>query len=239
MDAETTGAAPPEAEDQPAWRERAVTRGTGAARLRAQARVQRFLDAAFELTDEKGSTDFTIQEVIERSGQSLRGFYQHFDGKDELLLALFEEAVHESLADLRAVVETETTPLARLHAFVVRLHDWCDPGDGPRARGAHPRRPISEFAVQLARHHPDKVRAAIAPISEQLAALLEAADAVGAIHTTDMRRTAALIMRAVMYSWFGNQLTPGRRLAISAEDTWEFCLHGLRPPGDGTAGATG
>ena len=38
-------------------------------------------------------SEFTVQEVVERSGQSLRGFYQYFDGKDELLLALPGEAV--------------------------------------------------------------------------------------------------------------------------------------------------
>jgi DNA-binding transcriptional regulator YbjK len=73
--------------NEPAWRQRAVSRSLHAARSRAEQRVQRFLDAAFELIDEKGTTDFTIQEVIDRSKQSLRGFYQYFDGKDELLLA--------------------------------------------------------------------------------------------------------------------------------------------------------
>src|SRR5207302_1856496 len=79
--------------NEPAWRERAVSRSLTAARSRAEERVQRFLDAAFALIDEKGTTDFTIQEVIDRSNQSLRAFYQHFNGKDELLLALFEETV--------------------------------------------------------------------------------------------------------------------------------------------------
>src|SRR6186997_2961444 len=91
----------PEDADGPAWRERAVSRSLHAARSRAEQRVQRFLDAAFELIDEKGTTDFTIQEVIDRSQQSLRGFYQYFDGKDELLLALFEDSVIESAVDLR------------------------------------------------------------------------------------------------------------------------------------------
>ena len=85
---------------EPAWRQRAVSRSLHAARSRAEQRVQRFLDAAFELIDEKGTTDFTIQEVIDRSKQSLRGFYQYFDGKDELLLALFEDSLLESAADL-------------------------------------------------------------------------------------------------------------------------------------------
>ncbi|HEX5095026.1 MAG TPA: TetR/AcrR family transcriptional regulator, partial [Acidimicrobiia bacterium] len=61
-------------EQQPAWRQRAVSKSLHAARSRAEQRAQRFIDAAFELIDEKGTTDFTIQEVIDRSKQSLRGF---------------------------------------------------------------------------------------------------------------------------------------------------------------------
>src|SRR4249920_1640501 len=94
-----------EGADTPAWRQRAVSRSLNTARSRAEQRVQRFLDAAFSLIDEKGTTEFTIQEVIDRSKQSLRGFYQYFEGKDELLLALFEETVGEATDDLRTVVE--------------------------------------------------------------------------------------------------------------------------------------
>jgi AcrR family transcriptional regulator len=218
---------PVEGEDQPAWRQRAVSRSLHAARSRAEVRVQRFLDAAFDLMDEKGSTDFTIQEVIDRSKQSLRGFYQYFNGKDELLLALFEETARESLDDLRAVIEPETEPLARLRTFVICLHEWCDPADTPRKRGTHNRRPISEFSVQLAGNHPDRVKAALQPISELLVELLEDANQAGAIEVTDRRRTGALVMRTVMYSWFGNRLAPNTRARISPEDTWEFCLQGL------------
>ena len=117
-----------------AWRERAVSRSLTAARSRAEERVQRFLEAAFSLIDEKGTTDFTIQEVIDRSNQSLRAFYQHFDGKDELLLALFEETVQQAADDIREVVDSESKPLERLHVFVIRLHEWCDPEQRPRRR---------------------------------------------------------------------------------------------------------
>src|SRR5450631_3583230 len=136
--------------NEPAWRERAVSRSLNAARSRAEERVQRFLDAAFELIDEKGSTEFTIQEVIERSKQSLRGFYEYFDSKDELVLALFEETVREADLDIQQAVDTESDALERLHVFTIRLHDWCDPGEAPRKRGAHNRRAISEFSMHLA-----------------------------------------------------------------------------------------
>jgi AcrR family transcriptional regulator len=214
--------------NEPAWRQRAVSRSLKAARSRAEQRVQRFLDAAFELIDEKGTIDFTIQEVIDRSKQSLRGFYQYFDSKDELLLALFEETVRESAGDLREVVESEADPLERLRAFTIRLHEWCDPAETPRKRGAHNRRPISEFSVQLAVTHPDRVQSAMAPISLMLLELVEGAVAAGAIKVTDARRTTALIQQTVMYSWFGNRLIRNPKVRVTAEETWEFCLHGIR-----------
>src|SRR3954466_14528332 len=155
-----------------AWRERAVSRSLNAARSRAEVRVQRFLDAAFELIDEKGTTEFTIQEVIDRSQQSLRGFYQYFDGKTELLLALFEETIREATDDLLQVVESETDPLDRLRAFTIRLYEWCDPTENARKHGTHNRRPIVEFSVQLAAEHPEQVKAAMAPISHTMLELI-------------------------------------------------------------------
>ncbi len=213
--------------NQPAWRQRAVSRSLNAARSRAEQRVQRFLDAAFALIDEKGSTEFTIQEVIDRSKQSLRAFYQYFDGKDELLLALFEETVHEATDDLAGIAESAGAPLDRLHDFTIRLHEWCDPSEKPRKRGKHNRRPIMEFSVQLAVDHPERVKAAMAPISRLMVRLVEEANDAGAIRVAEPRRAAALLQQTVMYSWFGNRLADNARSRLSADATWEFCLHGL------------
>jgi AcrR family transcriptional regulator len=209
------------------WRERAVSRSLNAARSRAEERVQRFLDAAFELIDEKGTTEFTIQEVIERSKQSLRGFYEYFDGKDELVLALFEESVREAREDIYQAVDAETDPLERVRAFAIRLHEWCDPGETPRKRGTHNRRAISEFSMHLAANHSERVRAALAPLSHLLYELLEGATAAGAITVTDIRRSAALVQQTVMCSWLGNRLVENPKRRLTAEETWEFCLHGL------------
>ena len=73
-----------------------MARSLDSARLRAESRVQRFLDAALELMNSASGKEFTVQEVVERSGQSLRSFYQYFAGKYELLLALFEESVRST-----------------------------------------------------------------------------------------------------------------------------------------------
>ena len=209
------------------WRKRAVSRSLSGARTRAEQRVQRLLDAAFGLIDEKGTSDFTIQEVVDRSKQSLRGFYQYFDGKDELLFALLEETIRESLEDLREVAESESEPLDRLRAFTIRLHEWCEPLGTRRKRGAHNRVPISEFSLQFAVKDPERLAAVMAPISSMLIELLDAAAAAGAIHVSETRRAALLIQQTVMYGWLMNRLVQSPRSRVTAEDAWEFCLHGL------------
>jgi AcrR family transcriptional regulator len=212
--------------DQPVWRERAVARSLNAARSRAEQRVQRFLDAAFELIDERGTTEFTIQEVVERSKQSLRGFYEYFEGKDELVLALFEETVRESDDDIRAAVDAETDPLERLHVFAIRLHDWCDPGEAPRKRGRHNRRAISEFSMRLAGNYSERVRVSLAPSSKLLRELIDEAVAAGVVDVEDSRRAAAFVQSTVIYSWFSNRLVDDTA-RFTGEDTWTFCLRGL------------
>jgi len=212
----------------PGWRQRAVSKSLSAARTRAEQRVQRLLDAAFALIDERGTTEFTIQEVVERSKQSLRGFYQYFEGKDELLFALLEESIRESVADIRDVVESESKPIERLRAFTIRLHEWCEPLGKGRRRGAHNRLPLSEFSLQIAIKDPERVAAVMAPISRMLVELLEAAVAAHAVQVADPQRSAVLIQQMVMYSWLMNRLVQSPRMRVTAEDAWEFCLHGLR-----------
>ena len=209
------------------WRQRAVSKSLSAARTRAEQRVQQLLDAAFELIDEKGSAEFTIQEVVDRSGQSLRGFYQYFEGKDELLFALLEESIEEAIVDLREVADSETEPLARLRAFTIRLHEWCEPIGARRKRGSHDRVPLSEFSLQLALKDPERLAAVMAPVSRQVIELIEAARANGDLEVAEPRRAALLLQQTVMYGWFMNRLVPSPRARVSAEDAWAFCLHGL------------
>ena len=211
----------------PGWRQRAVSKSLTAARSRAEQRIQGILDAAFALIDERGTTQFTIQEVVDRSKQSLRGFYQYFESKDELLFALLEETIRESLKDLRSAVESESKPLDRLRAFTIRLHEWCEPLGTRRKRGAHNRVPISEFSLQLALKDPERLTAAMAPISRMLLEVLNAAVTSGSLRVTDTQRAALLIQQTVMYGWLMNRFVGNSRSRVTAEDAWEFCLHGL------------
>ena len=211
----------------PGWRHRAVSKSLANARTRAEQRVQGLLDAAFALIDESGTTQFTIQEVVDRSKQSLRGFYQYFESKDELLFALLEETIRESVKDLRSAVESESKPLERLRAFTIRLHEWCEPLGTRRKRGAHNRVPISEFSLQLALKDPERLTAAMLPIARMLIDVLKAAAASGAVKVTDTQRAALLIQQTVMYGWLMNRFVQNPKSRVTAEDAWEFCLHGL------------
>lgn len=117
------------------WRELAVARSVDPARVRAEKRVQRFLDAALELLSGESGKDFTVQEVVKKSGQSLRSFYQYFAGKHELLLALFEESVSSTTVRLRDALEEIDDPLERLHRFTVDYYR-LSPADRHGPQGA-------------------------------------------------------------------------------------------------------
>jgi hypothetical protein len=118
-------------------------------------------------------------------------------------------------------------PLARLRAFTIRLHEWCEPLGTHRKRGAHNRVPISEFSLQLALKAPERLTAAMAPISRMLLEVLNAAVATGSLRVTDTQRAALLIQQTVMYGWLMNRFVQNPRARVTAEDAWAFCLHGL------------
>lgn len=207
---------------EPAWRQRAVERSTRAAKLRAEQRVQRFLDAAQELIADKGTTDFTVQEVVERSRQSLRSFYQHFDGKHELLLALFEDALSRSAAEIRTAAAGGTDPLGRLRIAVDMLYHSSEPKPGAQS-------PLfTDFAIQLLVTHPDQVATAHLPLLGFFTELVEEAVTAGQAVAPRPRRIASLIMQTAMFTARAPAAPVGASPSpISAEEVWAFCLGGL------------
>lgn len=99
------------------WQQRTIDRRLSAARARALARSSRFLATALELVEESGRADFTIQTLIDRSSLSLRAFYQHFAGKEELLLALYENVTSQFTEGIRQEVAAADGPMEQLEAF--------------------------------------------------------------------------------------------------------------------------
>ena len=155
-------------------RERAVSRAVDPARERAELKVQAFLDAARELTAD--GKDFTLQMVVERSGHSLRSFYQHFAGKHELLLALFEESLQATAEQLITELEDVDDPFQRLRVFVVRYHRMCLSGTARYAEKPLQSRAMAQFAHQLLIYHPNEASRAFQPVIAILRGLLDDAE---------------------------------------------------------------
>jgi AcrR family transcriptional regulator len=231
----------PEA-DALSWRDLAVARSLDSARLRAESRVQRFLDAAMELLSTGSGKDFTVQEVVERSGQSLRSFYQYFSGKHELLLALFEESVRSTADILRTEVGRETEPLERLHRFVVAYYRLCRPVEEGAAVEERP--PImAEFAQQLLTSHPKEAARAFAPLVALFEELLQEAVAADAVRD-DLQRGPIIgaVLEVIMFNAFSATIG-GSSVRLddrqSAEELWKFVFHGIGTPTPGQGGEPG
>jgi AcrR family transcriptional regulator len=211
--------------EEPAWKQRAVERSIQPAKVRAEQRVQRFLDAAQLIIAEKGSTDVTVQEVVDRSRQSLRSFYLHFSGKHELLLALFEDALSRSADQIRAAATGQKNPLERLKVAVQLLFELCRPD--PEAQ-----RPLfTDFAPQLLISHPAEVKTAHAPLLAVFTELLTEAEKAKKLRSDVMpRRTAALIMQTVMFTAQSSTATTSdddTAHPLTADEVWTFCAHGI------------
>ncbi|MEU5323286.1 TetR/AcrR family transcriptional regulator [Streptomyces sp. NPDC021056] len=206
--------------EEPAWKQRAVERSTQAAKRRAEQRVERFLDAAQAIMAGKGTTDFTVQEVVDRSQQSLRSFYQHFDGKHELLLALFEDAMSKSAEQLRTAAAEHSDPLDRLKVAVRTLFEISCPD--PAAK-----RPLfTDFALRLLVSHPNELRVANAPLLALLTELMTDLEEAGLLREGfEPRRVAALTMQTVMSNAQSSGQTGSH--PITADEVWDFCAKGF------------
>jgi AcrR family transcriptional regulator len=213
------------------WRDVAVARSLDAARLRAEGRVQRFLDAAVELLNAGSGKDFTVQEVVERSGQSLRSFYQYFGGKHELLLALFEESVRSTVDDLRQEVLQEDDPVERLHRFVVEYYRLCRPAEEPTATVSVRPPMMAEFAQQLLTTHPNEAARAFAPLVALFEDVLRRAGEAGAVRGDfGGRPIVGVVLQVIMFNANSSTIRTAsldRDHSASAEELWRFVVHGI------------
>jgi AcrR family transcriptional regulator len=221
-----------QAEGAVSWRDLAVARSLDPARVRAENRVQRFLDAALELMNSDSGKEFTVQEVVERSGQSLRSFYQYFAGKHELLLALFEDAVRSSADIVREKISGEPDALARLHRFVVTYYQLCRPT--PKSKASKKVNPaMAEFAHQLLTSHPTEAARAFVPIVALFEEVLDEAASAGVIRPDlPHSRIAGVVLQAIMFNAFATTIAGSSGRATGApgdlpEELWELLMRGI------------
>jgi AcrR family transcriptional regulator len=210
----------------PEWQARALGRTLAGARTRSIARLERLVGAARELANETESAAFTVAQVAERAGLSLKSFYVCFAGKDDLLLALLEEDGGVGASMLREQVDAHDDPVERVRAYFFGLFSLLT---YPGALG---------YAGVLVREHrrlaeerPDDLGSALAPLVGVLARELDAATRAGVAHITDPQRDAESV--------FGLLLTGMHEVTLNRRDPhdeaahlWRLCWAGLRGPSE-------
>jgi AcrR family transcriptional regulator len=208
------------------WRTRAVERSLRGARARAASRSDRFLAAATELLSETGGTDFTVQELVLRAGLSLRAFYQHFASKDELVLALFEEAISAYVDTVRAKVDQLDDPVDQLRLCVFDLYDTAEAAGKTGTLLPHA---FALYHQRLAGTQPAEVARALGPQVELVCEIVERGAATGSFRTDiEPGHLATILSQTLIAVGHMNVLgTHVTGVRVGPEDLWSFCWAGV------------
>jgi AcrR family transcriptional regulator len=100
--------------DDSHWQQRVVGRSLQDARRRSIDRGARLVQAAARVLERNRGESLTVQEVADEAGQSLKTLYQYFASKDDLLLAVHEEAMRTWARMIRASIAGIDDPVERL-----------------------------------------------------------------------------------------------------------------------------
>jgi AcrR family transcriptional regulator len=209
------------------WAERAADRSPVVQRSRArqieQAKV--IVDAARRLLAERGGR-FTTQELVKEAGVALQTFYRLFAGKDQLLLAVFEDLIAESCLQYEDAARQLPDPIARLHFYVTEALRSLANGDLDIA----PRFVTAEH-WRLHQLFPEEMSRATQPFADLVATQLELAVAEGTLAPADPQRSAWFVTKLVMavFHHYAFADLPEDATAIR-DDLWEFCLAAVSGP---------
>jgi AcrR family transcriptional regulator len=206
----------------PAWQRQSMQRSLRSAHARAHARSDRFVAAAARLLQEKGTTDFTVQDVVDRSKMSIRTFYKYFASKEDLLVAVYQTVVaREAVPRLRKRIEKFRDPMRRLRAYVEGLVELT-------AKTGPVGRMLINYQNRLAESRPADLATAMKPQFELLVELISDIARTRPLRhdltvETAARLTHYTVLAAVHNRAFGSE----GALDIPATTIWQFCVSGM------------
>ena len=209
------------------WAERLADRSESVQRSRARQieQAQAIVIAARRLIVERGD-QFTTQELVKEAGVALQTFYRIFGGKDQLLLAVFEDLIAESCADYEAAASGLPDPIARLHYYVtvtVGSVNEASYGIGPRF--------VTAEHWRLHQVFPEEMTHATQHFADLVERQLVLANEEGLLVSNDPQRDAWYVTKLVMavFHHYAYAESPIDTATI-AEELWEFCLRALGGP---------
>jgi AcrR family transcriptional regulator len=209
-------------ESIPEWKRLSVERSLQTARQRAQVRSDQFVAATMELMEERGTTDFTVQDVVDRSKMSIKTFYKFFASKDDLLVAVHETVLADEVTPrLRRRVDTEKDPVERIHAYIRGMYELTEhPGPVSRA--------LTTYRNHLAEARPDDLTRAFQPQIDLVLELMVDAQESGRISAAlSADRAAHLLHQTVLAAVHNRILESDSAASITQDELWTFCSHGL------------
>lgn len=208
------------------WRSRVVNRSLARATQRSLERGRLYVDATLDLLDESGTTNFTVQEVCDRAKQSVRTFYQHFDGKDDLLLAVYEELFSSVVEIVREEVAEIDSPVKRLEVAIASLISATVGADPQRRRRDQA---LAHFRLALSEDHAADIAMVQRPYVELLSSLIADAAAAGEIPPCNPDHMAFMI--SALKTTYLHSVLLGNDVGAEAptvEELIAFCIGGLR-----------
>ncbi len=210
------------------WQQRTIDRRLSSARARALARSSRFLATALELVEESGRADFTIQALIDRSNLSLRAFYQHFAGKEELLLALYENVTSQFTEGIRQEVAAADGPMEQLEAF---CRGFLSRAESSEKVGG---RVMTIYNLSLEIERPDDFAKIWEPHQKLLTKILTACSRAGLVRKdlTPAQLTTLLNSTLTSLAQIGVFHLGAKGAELTETQLWAWCHQALMAPAE-------
>jgi AcrR family transcriptional regulator len=197
-------------------------------------RSRRIVEAAYDLLDEDGLEGLTIRAVLEKTGLARRAFYERFAGKDDLMLAVFEQTIRLAAGHYREQVAALADPMARLHLIVICIVlGQSTLEDAGRSHSNRRGAAMSREHLRLAESRPDELQAALNPLITLIAEQLSSGMEAGLVRDGAPQRLAALVYNLVSTTVHTELLAQERsrpdraRQRQLAADSWEFCRRAI------------
>ena len=208
----------------PAWVERATERSptVQSSRTRSAQRATEIVEAAKRLIMEKGA-DFTTQELVREAGVAVQTFYNHFAGKDQLLLAAIEDMITDACAHFEELAKKHKDPLKRLRFYILAIVGALGVGaDGPGAKF------MTAEHWRLSRLYPEEMARATQPFTDLLVPEIAAATEAGLLNPPHPDYDAWLISQLLMAVFHFHSYSPIQEPApVLVDRVWAFCLGAL------------
>ena len=207
------------------WADRAADRSPAVQRSRARQmeQAQVVVAAARRLIAERGD-GFTTQELVKEAGVALQTFYRLFAGKDQLLLAVFEDMIAEQALLYEEAARELPDPVARLHFYVTEAVRSVGSDGGA---GIQPRFVTAEH-WRLHQLFPDEMSHATQAFTDLVLRQLQAAADEGLLAPADPERDAWFVSKLVMGVYHHYAFATGAPDADDiGEQLWAFCLGAL------------